>query len=305
MEKANLYIFNFSVFVFRILIIVVVVGFIFSFVFEKFIIFNTQISGAAKINRILSKTEISEIPIFGSSRAEGNFVPSIIEKNNCFNYGIAGTQANIWLFFLENELKKEKQTPVIINFDLSGLVRSDGSIGNYIPNWDATKSIILSKGELYYNIPFVKYYGKYEEYLKYYLNEKMNLTKITDNGGSFEKNKLTEIKFKELVSRRKDAISRFSLDEQLEFDLNKMINSTSRKIIFVVSPYHKSFFNKFKNIDIVNDYLKSLNDRVNVEVVDLRNYIIDDSMFMNTTHLNYEGAKKFSEKLNELLTLGV
>jgi len=300
MDKQNLYIFNFSIFLLKILALVVIIGFSFSLVFEQSIVFRSQINGASKVNKILSETVVDEIPIFGSSRAQGNFVPTVI-ADNCFNYGIDGAQANIWLFFLEQELKKKKSTPILINFDLYGLVYSDGDIGNYIPNWNATKNILFEKGEFYYNVPFIKYYGQYEKYLKYYLNERINLTKITDHGGSFEKNKLVESKFRELVKERQNFISLFRLNEQLLVKFNKLINSTSRSIVFVVAPYHTSYFNKFKNIEVADEYLSSLSKRKNVIIIDLRDYIVDDEMFANPTHLNYYGAVEFSRKLKELL----
>ena len=130
----------------------------------------------------------------------------------------------------------------------------------------------------------------------------MNLTKITDNGGSFEKINLTEAKFQELVSKRENHSSSFHLDEQLLAKFNQLINSTDRKIIVVVSPYHQSFFKKFKNIEIANEYLYNLNTRDNIEVFDLRSYITDDKLFLNTSHLNYKGAKKFTKKLKQLLS---
>ena len=301
MEKQNLYIFNFSIFLLKIATITIIIGFSFSYIFEEHIIFKSQINGASKINRIISLTKNNEVPIFGSSRAEGNFVPSIVDSVNCFNYGISGTQANIWLFFLEQELAKEKNTPIIINFDLGGLNYSDGNIGNYIPNWNTTKDIIKNKGEFYYNVPFIKYYGQYERYFKFYVNEKINLTKFTDKGGSFEKNILTDSKFQELVYKRKNSKSTFSLNKKLSSKFNKLISSTNRKIILVISPYHISFFNKFENIETANKYLRNLNTRENINVIDLRNFINDDKLFLNTSHLNYNGAVKFSKKLKELL----
>ena len=301
MEKQNLYIFNFSIFLLKIVIIITIIGFVFSYFVETQIIFKSQINGASKINRIISLTKNNEVPIFGSSRAQGNFFPSIIDSVNCFNYGIDATQANIWLFFLEQELSKEKNTPIIINFDLGGLNYSDGNIGNYIPNWNSTKHILINKGEFYYNIPFIKYYGQYERYFKYYINEKINLTKITDKGGSFEKNIVTDSKFQELIAKRKNSKSTFSLNKKLSSKFNKLINSTNRKIILVISPYHISYFNKFENIELANKYIRDLNKIDNIDVIDLRNFITEDKMFLNTTHLNYDGAVKFSKKLKELL----
>lgn len=296
MEKQSLYIFNFSVFVLKVFVFIFLFGFLFNPLFETNIVFKSEIGGAYKVNRIIKETRVDEIPIFGSSRARGNFVPSIIDPN-CFNYGIDAAQANIWLFFLEQELTKEKTTPIIINFDLRGLEYSDGDIGNYIPNWNKTKSILQSKGEIYYDIPFVKYFGQFEKNMKFYLNSKINLTKVVDNGGSFEKNVLREEKFKELVEIRMNSESSFALDRYLLSKFHRLIESTERVIILVVSPYHKSFFNKFSNVDEANKYLQELDKKKNIHVIDLRDYVENDQFYLNTTHLNYKGAVSFSNKL--------
>lgn len=296
MANQNSYIFNFSIFVFKIIALVFICGYIINYLFETNIVFKNEIGGAYKINRILNETNIDEIPIFGSSRANGNFVPSIIDAN-CFNYGINGAGPNIWLFFLEQELKKEKTTPIIINFDLSGLVYADGDIGNYISNWNKTNTILKSKGELYYNIPFVKYFGQFETNIKYYLNSKITLTKVIDHGGSFEKNVLTSQKFQELIDKRINTESSFQLNKKLLDKFNRLIKSTNRKILFVVSPYHDSYFKNFTNMQSANHFLKELDKKNNIYVLDFRNYIEKDEMYLNTTHLNYKGAFKFTEKL--------
>ena len=103
MAKQNSYIFNFSKFIFILFISIIAIGYTLNHIFESNIIFKNKISGASKINRIINFSQIDEIPIFGSSRAEGSYIPSIISEKESFNYGISGTQSNIWLFFLETE----------------------------------------------------------------------------------------------------------------------------------------------------------------------------------------------------------
>ena len=302
MENQNLYIFSFSKYLLHIIIMIILIGFTLSFAFQNLVIFSSQTNGASKVNKILSETLITEIPIFGSSRALRNFVPSEIDEN-CFNYGIDGAQANIWLFFLEQELKKKKSTPILINFDLRGLVYKDGDVSNYIPNWNNVKYTLKHKDVYYYKVPFIKYYGEFEKYFNSYTNEKVNLTSMTDNGGSFLKNKLIKSKFDNLVKKRENIKTTFSLKKKLLAKLNELISHSNRKIIFVVSPYHKSFFNKFQNINEANKYLSGLSLRENVDVVDLRKYINDDDMFFDPMHLNYKGSIKFTRRLKEELRL--
>ena len=300
MEKKPLSIFSFSAYFFKVFAISALVGITFSYLFEELIIYSLEVHGAAKINRIYSSAEPNEIPIFGSSRAEGNYVPSKID-GNCYNYGISGTQANIWFYLLGEELKKDRKTPIILNLDLNGFKFSDGDISNYLPTWSNSKHILQTPGKWNYSIPFIKYFGHYETYTQYYISELTNLTQLTEKGGTFKKNSLTKVKFDALVQKRLKAESSFSIEKVLLEECYHLIESTDRKIITVVSPYHKSYFNKFENIEVANDFLLKLGKRDNVEVIDLRHYIEDDELFTNTTHLNYKGAVSFSEELNRLL----
>lgn len=289
---------------FRFLIIVLTscigIGIAINTVFEKCIIFQGETSGASKINRILKQSNLDEVPIFGSSRAENHFIPSIIDKN-CFNYGILGTQGDIWLFFLEKELSKNKRTKIIINFDLEGLIYAQGDIGNYIPNYAETTKLVRPNGKYYYNIPFIKYFGKFESYLKYKLSESINLTKKAERGGHFKTHTLTEARFNELVFRRKESPSQFMKEELLFKKFNQLVQSTDREIYIVVGPYHKSYLESFKNINEVNAFLSSIEAFPNVTVLDLRDKISGDSLFFDTAHLNYEGAKIFSRMVHEVL----
>lgn len=303
MEKPSSSISSFSKFLLKILLVVGLCGVAFSYVFEYAIIFQSEISGAYKVNRILSQNNLAEVPIIGSSRAQGSYVPSILfGDGSCFNYGIDGTQANISLFFLEQELLKNKQTDILYNLDLGGLIYADGDLGNYIPNYSKTKDILRTKGSFHLNVPFINYYGHYESYLKYYLNERLNLTKVTESGGSFEKNVLPADKFKQLVEKRRAAQSAFTLDPDLAQQLDSLLNSTDRRVFFIVAPYHPSYFESFPHANRANNWLRGLNTRTNATVIDLRDQIEADSLYMNTTHVNYEGAVLFSKQLKELLT---
>lgn len=70
----------------------------------------------------------------------------------------------------------------------------------------------------------------------------------------------------------------------------------------IISPYHNSCFNINANFDKSYNYLNELEKNRNITVLDLKDFIENDDLFMNTTHLNYEGAIIFSKKIKELLT---
>lgn len=300
MEKHRSYIFSFSIFLIKTALLLIAIGFILNLSLEKLVINKTSTTGASKIDRMISMNNILEIPILGSSRAEGNFLPSIL-GDNYYNYGIAGTQANIWMFLLEQELAKNKTEPIIINFDLRGIVYADGDIKNYLPNWNKTKTILSDKGEFYYQVPFLKYFGQFEKYFASYIQEKTHLTIHTDKGAVLQKNSVTIEKFSTMVDERKRTKSSAKINKKLSKKLLSLINSTKRKIILVISPYHNSCFNNNVDYSKSDTYLKELKTINNISILDLRNFITDDEMFLNTTHLNYNGAIKFSKKIKELI----
>lgn len=283
------------------MICAVIFGIFFQYVFERKIILNSQINGSYKINRIINSVNKNEIPIFGSSRSEGSFVPSIL-GSNYFNYGISGTQDDVMLFFLWEECKKNKETPIIINFDIDGLNYVLGDIANYIynANYPPIKELIGEKDEVIFRVPFVKYYGYYEYYFKMYLNNKINLTKKTDNGASLELNKLTKSKFNELVNQRLATSGEFKNDLNLERHFFEIIkNHPKRTFIVVISPYHNSYFHQFKNYSDVTTFVEKIKTFTNTRVFDFSHVSYPDSLYMNTSHLNYAGAKKFSEELKD------
>lgn len=307
MEQQSLYTSSFKYFLLKYffpasLLFAVVAG-LFTFFFERKIILGSDINGAYKVNRIIHTTPKNEIAILGSSRAEGAFVPSTLGKT-FFNYGLSGAQDNVILFFLNEELRKNKTTPVLINFDPEGLDSSIGDVSYYLYNasYEPVKQLMGKEYKLLYALPVVKYYGSFEIYAKYYLNYKLQLTKATDCGGNFEKNVLTEEKYKSLIKERIATKTIFKNDSALSEELLSLIKSyPNRKFIFVLSPCHPSYFVNFSNQYELLNYLNVLQQNNNVSVIDMSKMSYPDSFYINTTHLNYTGAKVFSKQLRDSL----
>ena len=289
---------NYFLFLLTTMVVVLSIGFALTKLLEERVIFSSEIHGASKINRHLTELHEDEIPIFGSSRADGGYVPSIL-GDQYYNYGIQGTQANVWLFFLENELKKSKTSDIIIDFGLTGFKSNLGDKGNYLPNFSATKELMGEEVEPLFYIPVVKYFGWFEDYTRLAVSERMQITKKTDRGGSFELGVLPADKFEKLVEERYKYPAQYSSGDTLRDRFHELIQSTTRKIYLVIAPYHKSVIESFINIEEINAYLEEVGRFPNVEVIDLRSIIEEDSLFFNTTHVNYEGAKIFSRRLAE------
>ncbi|MBV5312491.1 MAG: hypothetical protein JZU47_04290 [Prolixibacteraceae bacterium] len=310
MEQQNLSISNFKKFFKRILIpfaiLIVSIGSIINYYFEKKIVLGSPNAGVYKVNRIINENNIDEICFFGSSRAEGTFIPDSLVKNG-FNYGIFAAQDDVVLFFLKEECKKkDKKNAIVINFDLDGLNYSLGDISNYIYNseYPAVKELISINYKNVFRVPFVKYAGYYEMYTKYYINDKFNLTRYTNKGASIEKIETSKEYFKELVDRQINAKRVFRNDPKLSIELSKIIKSNPhRKFIFVIAPYHKSFFDGFTNFQDAELYLASLKKNSNVTVLDFGKIDFPNEYFFDTRHLNLKGAIGFNRILKDSLNV--
>ncbi len=284
-------------------IITVIIAAVFNYYFEEKVILGSDISGSYKVNRIITQNNEKEIPFFGSSRCEGTFIPDMLVENG-FNYGMSGTQDDVLLFFLKEECRKKKTTPVIVNFDLDGLNYSLGDMSNYIYNagYPPVKALLGEKYETHFGIPLIRYYGHFETYTKYYLNSKSNLTKFTNKGASVEKNELPEQKMKELINERLRTKMTFHNDpELLKQFLSLIANHTNRLFILIVTPYHASNFNGFTNYTEAMDFLRQLQAFPHVKVLDFSKMDYPDRYYINTTHLNEEGAKAFNSMLRDSL----
>jgi hypothetical protein len=284
--------------------VVFLLGWLFQYFFEKKIILTSPSSSAYKINRILNITDENEIPIFGASRAEGVFIPSILGKD-FFNYGIEGTRDDVLLFFLKQECKKIKKTPnILLTFEIEGYSNSLGDLNSYILNINNpdVKSLIGNNYRWYYSIPFIKYFGKYESYFKDYLNERMMLTKYKDRGANIEKDELTKQTFNDLVKERENITSEFKNDSLLETKFIQLFRQyTDKKFIIIIPPYHPSYFAKFKNYDVALSFLSNLSKLSNISVLNYSHCFYPDSCYLNTSHLNYKGACIFNRMIKDTL----
>lgn len=303
MSQPNSSIFSFKYFVLRYLIpfLVVISGcvYIFGYIFEKKVILSSEISGAYKINRMLNTNDVNEIPIIGSSRAQGGYIPDSI-VSPAFNYGIDGVGMDVTLFLIEKELRKEKTTPLIINVDMEGFVASRGDLMNYLLNSSDpnVRSLVGDKFSFINYLPGIKYYGYFEWYLKYYLNERLEVTKAINRGGSFELNVFNPVLFKQNIDDRLKEPSSFTGNKQMTDKLERLVSGYSgRTFYFVVAPYHSAYLSSFKNREDFFGYFGKLNKYSNVNFLDFSSLNLPDSCFYNTTHINYRGAIVFSDSL--------
>lgn len=313
MPEQNSSISNFKRFLFRILLPAIAItglaGLAFNYAFEHLIVMDGETSGAYKIRRIIKENHPDEIPIFGSSRAEGGYLPDSLGAN-FYNYGLSGSCADVTTFFMRQECKKKKNKPwIIVNIELNGIVRLYGNIANFIPN-TGNKDIrtILGKDHrAYYRIPFLRYFGQYEFYLRDYLNNKMQLTKAVNKGAAIEKKNMPPEEFAALVVQRKKEGEVFDIDSTLLQEFTDVIAShPEREFILVVAPYHKSYYESYRTPAVAKAFFDLILSYPNTHVIDMGHLPLDDDMYFNTTHIRLNGAVVFCRALRDsLAAIGV
>lgn len=304
----HLYISSFKIFFVSYFFLLSLIGFFIDLLFTNIVIRGNHSSEAMKIVKIMDEENQDEIPIFGSSRALNHFIPSIIDEK-IYNYGIkAALGSNANLFLISEELKKDKESKIIINYDINlGLKYTDVHISRLIPSYKKT-SHLSNEQSFRYLIPFIRYFGHYLEYTKLYINYKFKAVSIFDNGGKFEARLTPSQLFTRLVNRRRNTAGYNKVEHEdgiAELILNQL-KSTSREIIIVIGPYHKSFLDNCKicdNIEEEDYFINSVKSLPNVTFLDYKSLFLEHSndYFFDTTHLNYFGAKKFSELIKSQL----
>jgi hypothetical protein len=97
---------------------------------------------------------------------------------------------------------------------------------------------------------------------------------------------------------RRSTPFRYVSDSEKEAHFVKLVSENKgRKIIIVVAPYHKSYLQPLEGREEAAVFFNKIKQLKNVYVLDYGDAPYADSLFKNTTHLNYLGAKKFSIEL--------
>jgi hypothetical protein len=295
---------NFKRFILRfalpVLIALSVIFYALNWLVETELIYKYDSSGGYKVHRLLYENDLNEIPIFGSSRANGSYIPSLIDSN-AYNYGLEKTEIDFLLLCLEEELTKKRVTPIIINFDYGLFASKKGDLAHFVPS--ASHSKVQAYLDTLYSfkmqIPLMKYFGHFDTYLKTFKAEK-DAFHCLNRGCFILKDPSTEDFIKSLKLRSKTK-SVFKIDTNKNQQLVDLFIQSSRKIYLVVAPYHKSFFDSYNNLEIAKEYLNSIDAIKSVQVINLGSMNLSNDNFLNTGHVNYEGAVKFSDTLRTII----
>lgn len=272
-------------------------------VFERYIILATPVNGSYKVNRIMENQDPGEIPILGNSRAEAHYVSGAIHPQ-CFNYGLSGTGEDVLLFFLREELKKARRTPILVNLDLEGLDSSIGNPANYLLNASEpeVKDLLGVRYSWLYEVPLLKYFNQFDLFFGMWLNDRASFSGRSDRGAILRYEKMDPKALQDHLDKRANGVNFHTPSPTLEAALFDLLRAhPERRVVFVISPYHKGIFNHFPNLHEAQALLTRLDNLPNADVLDFSHVDYPDSLYNNSTHLAYAGALRLSQELHDSL----
>ena len=173
---------------------------------------------------------------------------------------------------------------------------------NFIPNADnqQIEEVLGCNNMFRFRIPIIKYFGEFEEYFRNFLEMKYKKG-YRNRGGLFYGRRSPE-GFRKSIEMRMEMNGGFEIDKKVKEKVFSIIkNNPNRFFVFLVLPVHKSFFYHYRNYDKLEELVKELNAFSNVRVFNSCKENYPDSLFLDSVHLNYYGAIKFTHDLKDSL----
>lgn len=269
------------------------------------LVFSSTNTPIYKMYRLFKECPKTELPIFGSSRAEAGFVPSEL-STRAFNYGLSGSGLGETLLHVKAACARPDADVIIINLDPWGV----GGLGNFQGDYSlAYGSSLLEGYEEYTKVAFVdrlpgtRFYGRFRPNLGHCMNTVLAATKRIDKGAILQRLSRNDEEWEYIISRCKP--QRFNKDEEVWGEYKKLFAAHEKvNFVFVVSPVSKPWWERFEGKDDLAAFLKEISMIPNLIVLDMCSKNIeryDLSFYMDLTHLNETGARQFTRELRQEL----
>jgi hypothetical protein len=270
------------------------------FAFTNIIVLGSPVSDSARIQNLLTN-ESGEIPIFGSSKAHGHYIPADMGIK-AFNYGMDSASFEVTYALLQIELAKSRTTPLIVELELwdTGTL---GEKGRFIP---FVRLLAIHHLLEYYHgtdwryyLPGLRYYGYYDVFLHKYLSLKSNIVKI--NQGFSEDVPLPPYdpaKMEQYIQQRLKTTTGYYENQEHNDRLTQEITSHPQRLfLLIASPYHPACFTHFQNEDQFQIWESRLAGLSNVVVLDFSHHPYPAEDWLDTIHLRRVGASDFSKEV--------
>lgn len=269
------------------------------------LVFSSTNTSLYKMYRLFKDPMPNEIPIIGSSRAEAGFVPSELSPR-AFNYGLSGSGQWETLFHLKAICERNDASLVIVNLDPWGISGKGGFTGRYALAYgapsmvgyeDQTKVAFLDR------MPGTRFYGRFRSNIGECLNSVLAATKKIDNGAILQRLSRNEEEWKYIIGKCESR--NFTVNEETWREYQMVLRQHPNvTVVFVVSPVASPWWDRFGGAEKMREFLNEASKFDNVKVIDMCSTNIDKydlSYFMDLTHLNETGARKFTLELKQRL----
>src|ERR1700677_4959908 len=125
------------------------------FIWTHLVITGNAASDSARISHLI-REHGSEIPIFGTSKAQDDYLPEIL-GDDVFNYGMPGASLDETVALMQIECKKQKQTPIVLDLAHQGLITTSKRAASVSqPEILAGKAELATMAPMKY-VPFVRH----------------------------------------------------------------------------------------------------------------------------------------------------
>ena len=279
---------RFATYLFSLLALVVAQALVLDYV-NVALIRSSSGSSAYKMERLYANPEPDELAIVGSSRACGNFVPSLI-ATNCFNYGVNGMTMGETISILRVLQKRRTTAPVIVNFD---------PWGSFFDSQAADYRLAPQSGRvgLLDRVPGIRFFGSLRKHIVGYLNVRRSVTSVVDRGAVLLKNSRTAAEWQSINAKLEPHA--YNAHPQLEQAFLRLLQDFApRRVFVVIAPCSKRWTDIFKERGRLEKAVSAMRKIPNVTVF---NYYgssqFTDADFTDPTHFNIKGARRFSAEL--------
>lgn len=270
-------------------------------------------NGACKLERFFGELAEDEIPILGSSRAEENISPSAL-GTNYFNYGISGSSIRETLFMLRDLVTRKATGMILVNVDPWGFANFDGSsfCGSYLLAAKA-RAVRRRLPPGVVNgldwLPGIRFQGRLRSNLAAAVNTRLSVTKEVDKGALLLKTSRTDEEWSFIDKTLKP--TDFGLPSEacqaMLDEIARIVKSRKGRlrVVFVIGPCSPSWCRLFTGGAALRKWVKDFNVRMadsHLVVLDLfSDSDFERKDFVDPTHLNRDGAIRFSRELKRRL----
>lgn len=273
------------------------------YIMDRVIFEKSETLPLQKIGKYYASRREFKMSILGSSRAQGNYIPSVLDSSGLAqNFGLAGTSNKIWYYMLLDELKNSSSTKTIVSIDLSKNPIEKGKDFDYhyylkLPRktelYNAlepdTKQHLLPK-------PFF-YLGVIKGFTAESLKDFVNLSSINDNGFKGKTNSISQEQFQTLL-RTQDSI-KVEFNPEVWKNTFEEIKTSQDTVYFVLPPSYPEIIKRIDYMEFKNGIEELAHNYQKVYFFDFSNAIDKKNLFYDPEHLNYQGAQEFSKMLKD------